>query len=224
MRKYLMGRDTFDRHKCLSYLLIDSHISRVLDVGGEGALSGFLKDKRVVSVNIFSGTVMATGMELPFRDGSCEAVVSADTREHIPKAKRHPFIDEMLRVASRRVVICAPLGTEGHIEHEKYIYEKSKLDEASRKYLAEHIGFGLPTPEELLSMAARYNAVLYYHGDYRRGASRPGSRLLGLLKNVIGNMACDMTESKDKALLREYDQYTNRFFMVINKQQKAETA
>lgn len=118
-RKFILGSDTYIMHKRAVDIAGDIKGKSILDVGGEGNLKQFLKNGKIISVNIKEGDVIATGVSLPFKENSFDAVFSLDVLEHINKEERKKFVKELMRVAEEKVIICAPYGTEKHIEFEK---------------------------------------------------------------------------------------------------------
>lgn len=190
LKQLATGRDTFARHLGIRLLLKEHKPMTVIDIGGEGRLKLFLSWAKVSAANIRGGAgvdhVIADKV-LPFGDGSYEAAVSVDTLEHIPKNDRLPFLREMLRTARKVVVVCAPLGTEQHITHEKEILQRWTGTASDADYLKEHIENGLPTPGEVAAMATELNGKVYYQGDFRRVAGFLKIRLVILSFNVLYN-------------------------------------
>src|SRR3989475_10129817 len=52
--------------------------------------------------------VRASGIQLPFRDASLDAVVAVDVLEHLPKDCRPSLVRETLRVARGLVLLACP--------------------------------------------------------------------------------------------------------------------
>src|SRR5438128_180392 len=97
---------------------------RILDVGGyfptkDGVLPlpAWMPDDETLVVDTvpFEGANyrQASGMGLPFADGSWDIVISCDTLEHIPPTGRAAFLAELRRVARRAVILAAPHATPG---------------------------------------------------------------------------------------------------------------
>lgn len=162
---------------------------RVLDVGGRtGALARFLPRDELVVVDVERGPsralVLGSGDALPLRSASFDLVVSADTLEHVPGARRDAFVREACRVARRWVVLAGPYQDARVDEAEEllagFVAEKLHM---THRYLAEHRALGLPDRarvERLCADAGARSVRSYGHGDLRRWL---GLMCVGLLLN-----------------------------------------
>jgi hypothetical protein len=157
----------------LRYLPVAQHLSHstpkgVLDVGSAGAgLSLYWGHKTIgldlqidpAEVGPVTTPIKGSGSALPFRDQSVDVVVSSDVLEHIPPEDRTQVLSEMLRVASKEVVIAVPCGRASHLaEIEVNDIYRNKTG-ASHPWLKEHLLYGLPEAsaleEEIRSIASR---------------------------------------------------------------------
>ncbi len=127
---------------------------KVLDVGGRTALlRRFLPEDEVHLVDVESseerGLVLGDGSRLPFADDSVDVLVTFDTLEHVPPARRRDFVAECARVARRWVVIAGPYQSPEVDEAERLLatFIEEKLEQEHR-YLAEHATNGLPDRAE----------------------------------------------------------------------------
>ncbi len=135
----------------------------ILDVGGfsdNAVLEDLLPEAPVYSVNIHNeyhgrhGHVTYNGEHLPFPDDCFPVVISVDVLEHVPKQHRAKLIEEMVRVASHRVIISAPFASDKNLKHEADLLKA--LETAGlppKQSLVEHKKFGLPTLLELENIA-----------------------------------------------------------------------
>jgi ubiquinone/menaquinone biosynthesis C-methylase UbiE len=220
LKKYLTGPDTFIRHLCLADLASDFSAKTILDVGGEGYLSEFIK-ARVVSVNVKMADVCYSGVKLPFKDNAFDIVTSCDTLEHIPKNDRYIFINEHIRVCRKGVVICAPFGTPAHIEAEKKIVIGVNLPEQVKTYLEEHIRYGLPLFEELSAIKMKFHGDLFFQGDFRKVDNKTHSRIVSyfyLINIAVRNCMIKLFWRRKKHLNLEHSPFTNRFYLIIRKE------
>ena len=168
--RVLSAPDTWERHLIVAHLVGAPH--DLVDVGGlPGQLESFLPHTRVLAVNVSEpADLIVPADRLPFTDAAFETSTSLDVLEHVPPADRASFVGEMLRVTRRRAVLCCPLGTPEHeaAEHEIQDWYRS-VTGADHPWLAEHLGHGLPTVEELEAAFAghRREVTLRFHGDFR---------------------------------------------------------
>jgi ubiquinone/menaquinone biosynthesis C-methylase UbiE len=165
--------------------------------------------------------VLYDGKHLPFKDDSSDAVVSLDTIEHLPKDQRWGFCKEMLRVARRVMILCAPFGTPEHIEYEKRMLVGNGLSAENFRLLTEHVEHGLPTPAEVAELASKFSGRVYYQGTFLE-VNNTGSRFLHLwlFLQVVMNVMGDLFWKVSKQLKGECYFYTNRFFLVVPKEKR----
>jgi len=176
---------------------------------------------KTVSVNVRSADIIAQGDRLPFRNNAFDVVVSCDTIEHLPKEERLSFCTEVHRVARRTAVICGPLGTNEHIEYEKSLLLRCDLNPEVLTYVREHVEFGIPKPSEIVRVAEKFGAALFYEGDFRSVAQRGYfSRIpyVRLVLSVLKNWFTDARFHPSRFLMESYSAHTNRFYLVIQKE------
>ena len=172
--------DQFQRYELVRTLLesvrADGERLRILDVGGRTALlREFLPSDRVELVDVIpsevEGLVLGSGAELPFKDGSFDAVCAFDTLEHVPSPLRDDFVRECARVASRYVILAGPYDSPRVAEAEETLLDflRARLD-WEHQYLLEHRQNGLPSMPaalELLEQAGATTATVG-HGELSR--------------------------------------------------------
>lgn len=166
------ARDTDVRHQLVGRLLDLRAGTRMLDVGGvPGRLAPVLTGIEVVTANVAEpADVVFDGRCLPFEDASFDAATSIDVLEHLALGARRGHVDELLRVAASRVVLCCPLGTPEHIAAERELAEwYAALSGARAPFLDEHVENGLPTEDELRALVTERPGVeahVLFHGDF----------------------------------------------------------
>lgn len=107
-------------------LLNQSRPGRILEVGsGPSGITLLRPSLRIVGCDLAfyrapDAGVTAVGgsvLELPFRDGSFDAVVSVEMLGEIAPADRARALEEMVRVAGRRAIVVTPWGEPGDRLH-----------------------------------------------------------------------------------------------------------
>ena len=175
-----LNHDIYERHYRVHKLLGRTKPGEtVLDVGGEGHLDWFARRLNIKILNIF-GPEAYDGLTIPYPDDSFDYAVSIDTIEHMPKHMRGQHIAELVRVARRRVVFCAPIGQPMQIQFQKKLLACGVMDERTRQFVREHLEFGLPTPEEIEAALPHLRIRWYYSGNlkfYTVPSAPPKSKL-----------------------------------------------
>jgi SAM-dependent methyltransferase len=120
--------------------LVDRSAELLADPRGRGALR-----------------VCADACTLPFRQDAFDVAVSLDTVEHLPRAMRPLFIEELKRVARLGVVITCPLESADSLFQAEEPDSRLSMAIAKRNgvqpgWLQEHLQQGHPTREELLAV------------------------------------------------------------------------
>jgi SAM-dependent methyltransferase len=211
-KKAILPIDTRERHQLVAAALHD--VTTVLDVGGRrGELCAFLPGSRVMAVNTgASGDVVYDGDTLPFATDSFDAVASLDVLEHIPSERRRQHVEELVRVARERVVLCCPLGTPEHVAAER---ELAALH--PHRFLDEHLANGLPTEQELDDLVAGlpFSFEISFHGDFRRTIRmfRLGRKARRGKPRAVASYARELLRGRDMELLNEPTPWTNRGFL-----------
>lgn len=219
----LLPFDVYERHKRVANYIDKKN--KVLDVGGGlQSLSRFSLAKITVS-NIDAGDIIADGKSLPVADQSFDVVTSIDVLEHIAKKDRQKFIDELLRVAKKKIILSAPFGSMEHIENEKKLLEDFKKKKKEVPYLSEHVKLGLPTTDEISSYLKGKRFKILYSGDFRlmtfifkiHNNELKNPRLnklfywfklfINLILNLVYYPFCFGIKHK----------FTNRFYLIIDK-------
>lgn len=125
----------------------------VLDIGGgPGYLASFLDDsfKYCLAEPQNNGL---DGMNLPFSENSFDYVVASHVFEHIPQKDRELFLSNMLKIASRGVILTNPFFIEGTSEQERL---ELALEITKQTWAKEHLDCGLPKLEEVKEFALKY--------------------------------------------------------------------
>lgn len=166
MNKLFLPYDVYERHKRVAEFIKEDET--VLDVGGElNHLSQFIKPKRIVVANLSSGDVIITKNKLPFTSNSFDTVCAIDVLEHVQKKDRAKFLNQLMNVAGRKVILSFPIGTEKHTNYEKKMLKYLKEKKIDFKYLEEHVKNGLPKIEDIENFSKGKNFRIYYSGNIK---------------------------------------------------------
>jgi glycosyltransferase involved in cell wall biosynthesis/SAM-dependent methyltransferase len=133
--------DLFERYGLLEHIgkvfRPEGSTYRVLDVGGCRAafwpgftsLAGVLIPEAtvvvadVISVSELENYIQASGVHLPFRDGTFDLVCALDTLVHIPGEYRAAFLAEMLRVSRDGLYVSFPFDSASNRWAESIVVE-----------------------------------------------------------------------------------------------------
>ncbi len=151
--------DQFQRYKHVTDILnalghLDAKDS-ILEVGAKRSrLTAFLPETAD-----YTGTDMewddvphffaGDGTNINLTDQTADVVIAVDVFEHIPPDKRQAFLEEMLRLAGKTVIIAGPFDTP-HAAACDALVERFRASRGIGKheYLDEHLQFGLPNMDE----------------------------------------------------------------------------
>lgn len=129
----------------------------IVDVGGyKGKTAEFQPKDSVVVADLFDidepNYVKVSASSLPFADSEFGIAVTFDTFEHVPRAHRKAFIDDLLRVGSGVAILAAPFDNQTGDVHLAEVLANSsykKLSGRDHKWLKEHIEYRIPYAEEI---------------------------------------------------------------------------
>jgi hypothetical protein len=222
-RRVSLPPDTWARHAIVAELA--GNPKTLLDVGGvAGQLAAFLPHTRVTSINVVPpADVLYDGGTLPFSDGSFEAATSLDVLEHLDRADRRAHVEEVVRVASRRILLCCPLGTEEHARAEAELAAwHVNVTGRSHPFLEQHLRYGLPSEAEMRDLVAGMGVEFRFafNGDFRRVNEL---FRLGVLvrtrrrpRDVAAYFRARFGGALDSGLAPSSSRYTNRVFLVAD--------
>ena len=137
---------------------------RLVEVGAGVAGLGFLLKQPVMAVDIWFNAevlrrfnpyvipVIGTALNLPLGNNSMDAALSIDSIEHVPPQQRADAIDELLRVAKKRVVISIPCGNAAEDADARLIRWFHARHGARSFWLSEHRELGLPDDDAMYTM------------------------------------------------------------------------
>lgn len=102
--------------------------------------------------------VVCSGDQLPFSDGSFDAVVSSDVLEHVPPPKRPHVVSEVLRVARRVAIFGFPCGSAAFdVDRELYLdYRRRGMTPPG--WLQEHLLHPFPDGDLFGDLPAGWKA------------------------------------------------------------------
>lgn len=133
-------------------MLDDLRARRVLDVGSGWHGLGWYRSGLVVQTDLdFAGEpprgapvadvryVCASADRLPFKDGAFDFVVSLDLIEHLPADLRGVAVQELIRVASRGVLVGFPVGPDAAMVDRRLARSLTFARREVPRWLAEHV-------------------------------------------------------------------------------------
>jgi len=127
---------------------------RILDVGGgqEDYLSMFLPSDKIIVLDKektdLPNHIVGNALNMPFKDGEYDVVVSEDVLEHIPEKSKLHFLNELFRVAKNYIIIAAPFYSKEVQKAEERVNSFHQLLSGEKdKNLIEHKRYGLPKTE-----------------------------------------------------------------------------
>ena len=130
----------------------------LLDVGcGALGLAAFLRDVRVVGVDVAQTVEEAPNFtftpgsitDLPFGDDSFPFASCVDVLEHLPTDVRARAVLELVRVASRAVVVACPHGQNAERADRRFFERLCARGKPIPPWLEEHLRQPYPTVEWL---------------------------------------------------------------------------
>jgi hypothetical protein len=134
---------------------LKNHMSagdQVLDVGGSPG-NNLLRSWGIQNVTVLDlnpkADIVASAENIPAPDGNYAFVTCLDTMEHIPQELRSKVVSELVRVASKAVILIAPQDTEENRRAEELV-----LRYVQDPFLLEHKSFGLMNIQEIESNLA----------------------------------------------------------------------
>ena len=158
--------DTYQRYRFVSDLILNSNCETILDVGGEsGMAKRFLKDKDVSILDLDQGDVIGDGVALPFKKNSFDVTMSLDVLHYVPIEHREAFLNELIRVGRKYVIITNPFEDRAiqNAEKECNKYYR-KLYGEDYKWLKKGFHKGLPDLVEVKNHFAEHSVKIYNNG------------------------------------------------------------
>lgn len=171
----------------------------VLDVGGGyGQLAAFLSEDydyclAEPTTNGFDGR------DLPFNENAFDYVVAAHVLEHISPEDRDRFLNSLVRIAKRAVILIGPFEIEGTKVEErlKLAYEITQQD-----WVKEHMECGLPTVDSVKDYAKRHQKSIQVQPN--------GSMLTAMTYMYMGWFAAMAKQRDDYKKLNKF--YNQNYF------------
>jgi SAM-dependent methyltransferase len=97
--------------------------------------------------------------DLPFNDHEFDVVATVDLLEHVPAHDRARALEELARVARRRLVVACPVGAVA-LDADRRLAER--LEHAGRVapgWIGEHLANGFPAADEITRQLAPYGTL-----------------------------------------------------------------
>lgn len=181
----------------------------VLDAGcGEYGLAAFVKHDRIVGIDVLPTDARIEGfsfvhgsiLELPFVDRQFPVAASVDVLEHLPADLRPRAVAELVRAASRAVIITFPSGKAARQVDEQYYQRLEAAGDDIPDWLAEHLADEYPEVAEIsqyVQTEARRSGRKVRIAEYYSEPVAVGKKLRDLSSRskylyLIANMAAGM--------------------------------
>jgi len=127
--------------------------------------------------------VVADASRLPFEDGRFDFVVSVDMLQEVPRELLESTCTELVRVASKTVVVVAACGTDAEASDLRMLEWCRERGLEPPSWLPSQAERGLPSPEAIRSLLAPYgrlddgpNTSVRWQERMFRVERRPGLR------------------------------------------------
>ena len=222
--RWLWQPDKWDRLTTVARLLGSTGV--VADVGGRGhELRGLVAARAAVSVNVeLPCDVLVAPGPLPFVDDAFDAVTSCDVLEHLPAEERSSHLEELLRIARTRVVLCFPAGSEAKDASERRLADRLAAEyDVQFDFLDEHLEHGLPRVADVLSTVGRAAPHASVRVNYQDGVLEGEKLLMDAVHAVKGRHPSSVLRSARAWLVRrrpvlvsESSPDNNRAYVVID--------
>lgn len=148
----VLSPDSYQRHRLASSILVREGCDTILDVGGgtNRFFRVFLPKKKSLTLDKEGGDVIGDGTRLPFDKNRFDAVTCLETLQYVKKSDRKKFVNELMRVARKCVIISIPIDDPliRSYEAECNSFHKELFGEGNR-WLDAHKKLGLPDEKEI---------------------------------------------------------------------------
>ena len=168
--------DQYQRYRMVADLINNERskpVMNILDIGsGPVDISELLPDDKITRLDTESGNetgyICGSALDMPFRSGSFDMVISCDMFEHIRPDERETFLNELDRVSGEMFIIACPFSGPEIEEAEALVNSFHKdLFGDEHKWLVQHRENGLPSLERLRTWISSksYGAEVLQNGS-----------------------------------------------------------
>lgn len=91
-------------------------------------------------------------LRMPFKNNSFDFVISVDMLEHLSGKVRIKAVEEIFRVARKKVFLAVPCGGQSLNQDKQLDQEYKKVFKRPFSFLLEHLKYGLPEEKEVLQL------------------------------------------------------------------------
>ena len=168
--------DQYQRYRMVADLINNERskpVMNILDIGsGPVDISELLPDDKITRLDTERGNeagyICGSALDMPFRSGSFDMVISCDMFEHIKPDERETFLNELDRVSGEMFIIACPFSGPEIEEAEALVNSFHKdLFGDEHKWLVQHRENGLPSLERLRTWISSksYGAEVLQNGS-----------------------------------------------------------
>jgi len=144
--------------------------------------------------------VLADVCSLPFANAAFDVVAAVDLLEHVEVPRRKRALDELVRVAARRVIVAVPCGPQALVSDRRLAAFYERIGAELPVWLKEHLEHGFPDEREL-------QAALAPHGRLRLLPNEwiPAHELVARIEAVphLGRVSQILSRRLERAFRRE---------------------
>jgi SAM-dependent methyltransferase len=168
--------------------------------------------------------VQCSGHQLPFRDGTFDAVVVSDVMEHVPPQLRKQVVAEVLRVARKMVVFGYPCGPAAYELDQKLYREYQSRKLVPPRWLEEHMLHPFPDESFLMELPAGWKKEVIPNESLRFHAWMMRAEMFTMWNHLFRLALWIAPKSVEKLLLHTNQEPSYRKLFLLTRDTEKEYA